>query len=87
MCNPEERMRILLYRNENYQEVGKLVKNLWDLRKELINNMVTEPNKNPPLSRLVTEQGKNPSQSGPVTEQGKIHHRVVMSQGIGRSTI
>ena len=54
--------------------MGKLVKNLWDLRKELINNMVIEPNKNPSLSRLVTEQDKNPSLSGPVTEQGKIHH-------------
>ena len=47
ISNPEERMRILLYRNENHQEVGRLVKNLWNRRKELINNLVTEPNKNP----------------------------------------
>ena len=74
ISNLEERMRILLYRNENHQEVGRLVKNLWTLRKELINNLVTEPNKNPSLSRLVTEQDINPSLSGPVTGQGKIHH-------------
>ena len=37
--NPEEKMRKLLYRNKNYQEVGRLIKNLWTLRKELINNL------------------------------------------------
>ena len=31
--NPEERMRTLLYRNENHQEVGKVVKNMWTLRR------------------------------------------------------
>ena len=41
ISNLEERMRILLYRNENHQEVGRLVKNLWTLRKELINNLPT----------------------------------------------
>ena len=46
ISNPEERMRKLLYRNEKHQEVGRLIKNLWNLRKELINNLVTEPNKN-----------------------------------------
>ena len=39
IINPEKRMRKLLYRNENYQEVGKLIKNLWTLRKELMNNI------------------------------------------------
>ena len=37
--NPEEKMRKLLYRNKNYQEVGRLIKNLWTLRKELINDL------------------------------------------------
>ena len=45
ISNPEERMRILLYRNENHQEVGRLVKNLWTLRKALTNKLVTEPKK------------------------------------------
>ena len=34
----ETKMRELLYRNKNYQEVGRLIKNLWTLRKELIND-------------------------------------------------
>ena len=38
--NPEERMRKLLYRNEKYQEVGKMIKNLWTLRRELKTNLV-----------------------------------------------
>ena len=37
---PEERMRKLLYRNEKYQEVGKMIKNLWTLRRELRNNLL-----------------------------------------------
>ena len=36
--DPEERMRELLYRNKNYQEVGRLIKNLWTLRKELLDD-------------------------------------------------
>ena len=61
ISDPEERMRTLLYRNENHQEVGGLVKNLWTLRKELTNKLVTEPN-------------KNPSQSGLSLSKIKIHH-------------
>ena len=83
ICNSEERMRKLLYRNKKHQEVGKQIKNLWDLRKKLIevSNDVT------PIGRNVTWQNVNPSLGGLVTGQRKIHHRVVMSQGIGRSTV
>ena len=31
--NPEERMRILLFRNGNHQSVSRLLRNLWELRK------------------------------------------------------
>merc|ERR1711874_658992 len=31
--NPEERLRKLLYKNKKHKEVGKLIKNLWKLRK------------------------------------------------------
>ena len=82
--DPEERMRKLLYRNEKHQEIGRLIKNLWSLRRELINNLVTEPNKNtssgglavnqdrnPSYRGIVTGQSRNPLQSGLVTGQGK----------------
>ena len=34
--DPEEIMRELLYRNKNYQEVGRLIKDIWTLGKELM---------------------------------------------------
>ena len=38
--NPEERLRELLYKNKEHQEVGKLIKNLWMLRKDQINDLM-----------------------------------------------
>ena len=32
--NPEERMRILLFRNRNHQAVSKMLRDLWELRKK-----------------------------------------------------
>ena len=32
----EEKMRELLYRNKNQSEVGRMIKNLWDLRKNIL---------------------------------------------------
>ena len=37
--DPEERMRKLLFRDERCWEVGKLIKDLWDLRSELLNKL------------------------------------------------
>ena len=37
--DPEERMRKLLFRDERSWEVGKLIKDLWDLRRELLNKL------------------------------------------------
>ena len=37
--NPEERLRELLYKNKEHQEIGKLIKNLWMLRKEMKNDL------------------------------------------------
>ena len=34
--DPEERMRALLFRNENHQEVGRMIKALWDLRGKML---------------------------------------------------
>ena len=84
ISDPEERMRKLLYRNEKHQEIGRLIKNLWSLRKELIEKLVKEPNKNtsssgmavnqdrnPPYRGIDTGQSGNPPQGGLVTGQGK----------------
>ena len=34
--NPEERMRILLFRNKNYQAVSRMLRDLWELRKKIL---------------------------------------------------
>ena len=34
--DPEERMRTLLFRNERRQDIGRMIKNLWDLRRQLL---------------------------------------------------
>ena len=39
ISNSEERMRKLLFRNRNYQEVGKMIKELWTVRRELLENI------------------------------------------------
>merc|ERR1711909_90977 len=36
LIDPEERMRALLFRNENHQEVGRMIKELWDLRGKML---------------------------------------------------
>jgi len=36
LSDPEERMRALLFRNENHQEVGRMIKALWDLRGKML---------------------------------------------------
>ena len=44
--NPEERMRILLFRNGNHQSVSRLLRNLWELRKKLLKQIENSNYKN-----------------------------------------
>ena len=39
---PEERMRVLLFRNQNHTLVGRLIRRLWDLRKRNRNKRNTQ---------------------------------------------
>merc|ERR1712055_186577 len=41
LIDPEERMRALLFRNENNQEVGRMIKDLWDLRGKMLKDKKT----------------------------------------------
>ena len=43
--DPEERMRTLLFRNERKEEIGKMIKKLWDLRKQIMEE-IEEKKKN-----------------------------------------
>ena len=62
-------MRKLLYRNEKHQEISRLIKNLWNLRRELIDKLVKEPNKNTPTSGMNVNQDRNPTHKGNETGQ------------------
>ena len=36
IVDPEERMRVLLFRNENRQEIGRMIKDIWETRGQLL---------------------------------------------------
>ena len=42
----EERMRVLLFRNREYQNIGNMIKKLWTARKELLDKIKTKQKKN-----------------------------------------
>ena len=54
--NPEERMRVLLFRNKNFLMVSKMLRNLWDLRKNLLKQ---EGIKNPRVQNNLTQGDKD----------------------------
>ena len=60
-------MRKLVYRNGRHQEIGRQIKDLWSLRKELMNKLVKDPNNNIPKRGQVTGPSINPPQGGQVT--------------------
>ena len=72
--DPEERMRKLVYRDERHQEIGRQIKDLWSLRKELMKKLSIDPNKisqgtsvNPSLGGQATGPSLNSLQGGQVT--------------------
>ena len=44
--NPELRLRTLLFKNEDFQAVGKFIRNLWELRKSLLTQINPQDNDN-----------------------------------------
>ena len=56
--DPEERMRILLFRNERRQDIGRMIKNLWDLRRQLLKEKEKKGGRNTnTLTPQITTQG------------------------------
>ena len=43
--DPEPKARKLLFRNENIQEVSKLIRSLWECRKKLMKQVISEDGK------------------------------------------
>ena len=37
--DPEEMLRILLFENEKYQETGRIIRNMWMLRKNMSDDL------------------------------------------------
>merc|ERR1712055_303085 len=40
LTDPEERMRTLLFRNENKQEVGRMIRDMWEMRSKILKDGV-----------------------------------------------
>ena len=68
ITNSEERMRTLLFRDERYQEIGKMIKKIWDERKNILDTHKNLQKKNlrdftkknnilPPRKRCESEPG------------------------------
>ena len=59
---PEERMRVLLFRNQNHILVGKLIRRLWDLRKRLLKQEEgknQDPRTNPTRGRKKNKKNRD----------------------------
>ena len=60
----EERMRILLFRNRNYQAIRKMLRDLWELRKKILKeretmNFHTKQNNNLVNKKVVIDINNN----------------------------
>ena len=55
--DPEEKMRILLFRNDRRQDIGKMIRSLWELRRKQLKKREEEINTINTQSRQLTTQG------------------------------
>merc|ERR1712179_702607 len=69
LIDPEERMRALLFRNENHQEVGRMIKELWDLRGKMLKDKNTT---------IINNQKKKPQKD----ERRSIKVKVIKNQDV-----
>ena len=59
ISDPEERMRILLFRDNRSLRIGKLIRDLWDLRRQQLKEIekVTRGRRKDPQPLVPTTQG------------------------------
>ena len=78
--DPEDRMRELLFRNKNHMEISRMIKNMWELRRKLLNarerktpqkDQSTVQNVNLPSHGDIRAPCQNPPPSGWVSEPDK----------------
>ena len=81
--DPEDRMRELLFRNKNHMEIRRMIKNMWELRRKLLNarerktpqkDQSTVQNVNLPSHGDIRAPCQNPPPSGWVPEPDKNPH-------------
>ena len=74
----EDRMRELLFRNGNHMEISRMIKNMWELRRKLLNAQKKKPLKmsNPLYIMHTSHHMKIPK------HHAKIHLRVVGSPSL-----
>ena len=73
ISDPEDRMRTLLYRDDRSWKIGKLIRDLWDLRRRLLKEIekpIGSRDKGPQLPVLTT-QGCNGVRPKRITQNKK----------------
>ena len=70
IIDPEERMKDFLFRNKNYTEIRKVIRDLWVLRRQILKE----------LERGITMNGQKDIDSQITTQKGLLQSRTVGSQ-------
>ena len=83
--DPEERMRTLLFRNERRNDIGRMIKNLWDLRKQLLDEKEEKRRKDTriQIQQIATQGCKRKKQKKP-EKQKKTNTQLKVVKGIDR---
>ena len=90
IIDPEERMKDLLFRNNNYAETRKVIRDLWVLRNQMLKELekLTRPRKtgqdsdnktvkDSPQDRIVGDQDKDPPIGNP-PKSGLLESRILV---------
>merc|ERR1712179_177357 len=73
ISNPEDRMRTLLFKNDRRLKMGKLIRDLWDLRRKLLKETekLTGGRNNGPQPPMLTTQGCKGTRPKRITQKKK----------------
>ena len=76
LVNPTEKMKDLLFRNRKHLEVSIMIRNLWILRKKLLNEIrQKEENKNQNKKPFPLGKGQHQTDTSQETQDTKLRER------------
>ena len=83
--DPEERMRTLLFRKERRQDIGKMIKNLWDLRRQLLEEKEKKVGKDTNIQTpQITTQGCKKKKQKKQEKRKKVNPQLKVVKGLDR---